>query len=149
MPAKPARLCRIALRRPRPRFGRLGLAVLGRRGGLELVQELHRRGGDSVNSAVERCLVRARGLGEAADLADVLERRGADLVLAGRWIEVVEGADVSAHRHSVSTSAARHGGVDSSAPFLAKRTKGALDGAPSAEHLAAWSRVGLIQRRWD
>ena len=35
---------------------------------------------DLLDGAVERLLVGLRGLGEAADLADVLERRGADLV---------------------------------------------------------------------
>ena len=57
------------------------------------------RGGvrDLVDRAVERLLVGLRRLREAADLADVLQRGGADLVLGRRRLEVVERADVAAH----------------------------------------------------
>ena len=60
-----------------------------------------------VHRVLERLGVGLRGLREATDLADVLEGRGAHLVLGGGRLEVVEGADVAAHalrlvRQSVS-----------------------------------------------
>ena len=53
--------------------------------------------GHLVHRTLERLGVRLRRLREAADLADVLERRGADLVLSRRRLEVVERSDVAAH----------------------------------------------------
>ena len=56
---------------------------------------------DLLDRAVERLLVDLRRLREAADLADVLQRRGADLVVGRGGLEVVERADVAAHASSV------------------------------------------------
>src|SRR5690606_27032798 len=52
---------------------------------------------DLVDGGVEGGLVDLRRLREAADLADVLECGGADLVVGRGRIEVEEGADVAAH----------------------------------------------------
>ena len=88
---------RVPLSRPGAGLGRLGLAVLGRRGGLQVGQQMQRGVGDLVDRARERLLVGARGLGEAADLPHVLKGGRSDLVLGGGRIEVVESSDVSAH----------------------------------------------------
>jgi hypothetical protein len=88
---------RVALRAAGARLGRLGLAVLRRRGRHELVEQPRRRRRDRLDRAVERVLVGLRRLRGAADLAHVLQR-GVVRLLAGRGrLEVVEGADVSAH----------------------------------------------------
>ena len=50
---------------------------------------------------VEGGLVGLRGLGRAADLADVLQRGGGHLVIGRGRLEVVERADVAAHASSV------------------------------------------------
>src|SRR6185369_15415199 len=76
---------------------RLDLTVLGRRGGLQVGEQVHRRVRDRIDRAVERLLVGLRRLVEAADLADVLERGGLDLFGRGGGLEVVERADVAAH----------------------------------------------------
>ena len=55
---------------------------------------------DLVDRAVEHLGVRARGLRRAAHLADVLERRRADLVRGRRRIEVVQRSDVATHAES-------------------------------------------------
>jgi hypothetical protein len=52
---------------------------------------------DLVDGAVERLLVALRGLSVAADLADELERSGADLLVAGDLIVVTQSKDASAH----------------------------------------------------
>jgi hypothetical protein len=52
---------------------------------------------DVVHRAVERLFVRFRWLGEAAQLADELQRRSADFILGRGRKEVVKGLDVSAH----------------------------------------------------
>jgi hypothetical protein len=52
---------------------------------------------DLVDGAVERLLVALRGLSVAADLADELERSGADLLIAGDLIVVTQSKDASAH----------------------------------------------------
>src|SRR3712207_76773 len=96
-----------ALRAPRARLLRLDLPVLRRSARDELVEKRRRRGGDRVDRALEGRLVRARGLGEAADLADVLERGRADLLVRRRRIEVVERVDASAHAESLRQSKTR------------------------------------------
>src|SRR4051812_14770522 len=73
------------------------LAVLGGRRGDEPVEQAAGRRGDLLHGVVERGGVGLRGAGGAADLADVLERGLVDLVLVGRRLEVVQGADVAAH----------------------------------------------------
>ena len=50
-----------------------------------------------MDGALKRLLVGLGGLGEAADLAHVLQRGGIDLISGNGRIEVVEDADVSAH----------------------------------------------------
>ena len=95
LPLEPARA--LALRR-------LDLAVLGRRGGHELAEELRRGGRDRIDSALERLRVGLRRLREAADLADVLERCVVHLFLGRRRLEVVQSVDVSAHGEELSSS---------------------------------------------
>ena len=58
-----------------------------------------------VDRAGERLLVRLRGLREAADLADVLERGRVDLLLRRGRLEVEEHMDVPAHVAILATSA--------------------------------------------
>src|SRR5205807_1435378 len=91
----------------RPRLGRLGLAVLRRRRGHQLAEELGRDSGDRVDGALERLRVRARGLVESADLPDVLDGRGADLLIGCNGLEVVERSDVSAHADSLDAAPRR------------------------------------------
>src|SRR5215203_3180166 len=50
-----------------------------------------------VDGALERGLVRARGTRRPAQLAHELQRRGADLVVGGRRLEVRQRLDVTAH----------------------------------------------------
>src|SRR5829696_7990009 len=87
----------VSLSGPGARLGGLDLAVLGRRGGLQRLEQVPRHVRDLLDGAVERLLVGLRGLREAADLADVLERGGADLVLGRGRLEVVQRANVVAH----------------------------------------------------
>ena len=65
-----------------------------------------RGGGDLLDGAVERLGVGLRRLRVAADLADVLKRGRLDLLVGGGRLEVVERADVAAHR--VQRNADRH-----------------------------------------
>src|SRR5262245_4770361 len=81
---------------------RLGLTVLRRRRGYELLEEMVRGVGDGVDRTREGLLVRARRLVETADLAHVLESRGVDLVVGRLGLEVVERLDVSAHGASLA-----------------------------------------------
>src|SRR5690606_23123493 len=87
----------VAPGRARPRLGRLDLAVLGRRVGLQGVDEAPRRGRDLLDRRRERRLVRPRRLLEPADLADVLQGGGAYLLVGGRRVEVEERLDAAAH----------------------------------------------------
>src|SRR5215831_5466317 len=70
----------VAMRAARAGLGGLDLAVLGRRRGLERVDQPPRRAGDLDDGAIERIVVRAARLPRAADLAHVLQRRGVDLL---------------------------------------------------------------------
>src|SRR5262249_41189676 len=92
-------------------LGGLDLPVLRRRGGPQLGEQLRRRRGDGVERPLKRLPVGLRRLVEAADLADVLERRGADLLVGGGGIEVVERSDVSAHASSVTMRRLGAGGA--------------------------------------
>jgi hypothetical protein len=56
------------------------------------------------STALERVVVGMRRALGAADLADVLECRGADLIVTRRWLKVVERSDVSAHAPIVAGS---------------------------------------------
>src|SRR5918992_364401 len=87
----------VALGGPGAALCRLDLAVLGRGGRHELVEQLGRGRRDGVHGALEGLGVGPRGLRGAADLADVLQRGVAYLLLGGRRLEVVERADVATH----------------------------------------------------
>src|SRR5215213_10830885 len=95
---------RVSLRGAGLGLGGLDLAVLRRRVGLERLEQVHGGVRDLVDGALEGLLVDLGGLREAADLADVLERGGADLFPGRFRLEVVEGADVAAHTVSVAAS---------------------------------------------
>src|SRR6185436_5515597 len=86
---------------PRRRAGaglfRLDRAVARRRRRDQLVDQLTRRFGHGVDGAVEGLLVGLRRAVEAAELAHELQRRGANLLVGRRRLEVVEVADVAAH----------------------------------------------------
>src|SRR5215203_2603094 len=84
-------------------LGGLDLAILRRRGGDKVVQQLSSGIGHRRDGLVEGLLVCLRRLGRAADLAHVLQRRGLDLLVGRGWIEVMEGSDVSAHASILST----------------------------------------------
>ena len=77
------------------------LTVTRRRDRHQSAEQPRRRGGDFVHGPCKRRLVRLRRLRRAADLADVLERSGAHLVLGGGRLEVVQRADVPAHGRSL------------------------------------------------
>src|SRR5680860_423257 len=94
----------VALRRPRLALGGFDLAVLGRRGRHQVLQQVGGHVGHLVHRAVEGLGVGLRRLGGAAYLAHVLQRCGADLLVVGGGLEVVERSDVSAHEDSVSPS---------------------------------------------
>src|SRR6266550_3779342 len=81
----------------RPSAFRFDLTILGRGGRHELLEQAVRSRGNLVDRAGESCLVRLRRLREAADLAHVLERGVADLLVRGGWLIVVERVDVPAH----------------------------------------------------
>ena len=50
-----------------------------------------------VYGTIEDELVGLRGLCEAAEFTDKLDRRRADFLVRRRWFEVMQGFDVSAH----------------------------------------------------
>src|SRR4051812_1006050 len=85
---------RVAGLRAGPALVGLHLAVLGRRGGHQVVEEVLGRVGDLVHRTVEDLLVdrgRARG---ATDLAHELECGVLHLLRGRGWLEVVQRADV-------------------------------------------------------
>src|SRR5262249_27873393 len=92
---------RAILREPRAcplsRFRRLGFAIARRACRRERIEQPSGGGGLFVDRTVERRLVRLRGAGEPAQLADELQRRGADFILARGRLEIEQRADVSAH----------------------------------------------------
>ncbi len=73
------------------------LAAFRRRVGDQRVDQLARDDRDAVDRAVERVLVRLRRLGGPAQLPHELQRRGANLLVGRRRIEVEQLLDVSAH----------------------------------------------------
>src|SRR6478609_6955455 len=79
----------------------LDLAVLGRRGRRQVLEQVGRRVRDRLDRLVEGRLVGLAGLGAPADLADVLQRGGTDLVARRGRLEVVELSDVAAHASTV------------------------------------------------
>src|SRR5918911_4752598 len=98
-PAKPSRVTersggREALLGAGSAASRFGVAVLRRRVRHEIGEQVHGGVRDLFDGAVERRLVGLRRLREAADLADVLKRGRADLVLGRRRLEVEERLNV-------------------------------------------------------
>ena len=79
------------------RFGRLGLPIFRRRTAGEVVQQVLRRMGDSMDRLLERLVVGLLRLGGPGDLAHVLQRRRHHLVRGRRRVEVVEHMDVPTH----------------------------------------------------
>ena len=63
--------------------------------------------GDLRDRSVERLSVRLGRLRRPADLPHVLERRGLDLVVGRRRLEIVKGVDVPAHAGMVAPAHAR------------------------------------------
>src|SRR5207237_3615754 len=80
-----------------PGLPSLLLAVAGRGARRERTDQLRRCLGHLVHRAFEDLFVRARGPGRSAQFADELRRRGPDLLLGRRRIEVGERLDVTAH----------------------------------------------------
>src|SRR6476661_6310622 len=109
----------VALARPLA----LDLAVLRRRARGQVLEQVLRRVGDGLDRLVERGLVGLARLRAAADLADVLQRGGPDLIARGRRLEVVELADVAAHASTVGRDGPREGrrAARKSAPSVASR----------------------------
>jgi hypothetical protein len=85
------------IRRPGPRLGGLDFARAGRCVRHERVQKLACRCGHLVHGPVKRGLVCLGRPGETAQLADELQRGCPDLLLGGRWFEVVQRLDVTTH----------------------------------------------------
>ena len=56
-----------------------------------------RGGSNLVYGVIECLLVGARGAIHAAQFPDELQRRGADFLVSGWWLEIGERLDVSAH----------------------------------------------------
>src|SRR4051812_26529027 len=88
-------------------LGGLELAILRRRGGLERIDQPARRQGDLGDRALERIRVAGARLAGTADLADVLQRSGMDLVVGRGWFEVEQRTDVATHvgKHSLHSPA--------------------------------------------
>lgn len=76
-------------------FPRARLAAGGQRG-----EEPRRRGSNLLHGTRERLIACPRRRRRPADLADVLQRCGANLVLGRGWLEMVQDADVAAHGES-------------------------------------------------
>jgi hypothetical protein len=79
-------------------FGGFLIAILGRGGGLERLEELERDARDLLDGGGEGGFVGFGGLVEAGDFSDELKRSGADFVGSDGWIEIIESFDVAAHR---------------------------------------------------
>src|SRR6202035_2099090 len=94
--SRPSQLGEAALG-ARLRLGALQLAVAGRRGGGEAVEQPPAGRRDLLGGAEEGLLVGLRGAVGAGDLAHELEGCGVDLLVGRGGIEVEEDADVSAH----------------------------------------------------
>src|SRR5947209_6708659 len=66
-------------------------------GSAEVTEQLRGRFRHFADGALERFRIGGRRLREARHLAHVLQRGGADLLLGGGRLEIVEDADVPAH----------------------------------------------------
>src|SRR5579863_737454 len=78
-------------------FCRLFFAIPAGRGRFERAQKASRDFGYFIDSSQERGLVCLRRFVKAADFPHVLERRGSNLFVRNRWIEVEKGFDIPAH----------------------------------------------------
>ena len=78
-------------------LARLDLTIARRRVGNERIEQLMRGFGHPIDRPAEGWLVGLRGPGEAAELADELERGRADLLVGGGRLEVVQNPDVATH----------------------------------------------------
>ena len=79
---------------------RLHFAVARRSGGGELVDQSTGGRCDFVDGTLEDGLIGARRSARAAQFADELDCRGADLLVTGRRIKIGQGFDASAHTES-------------------------------------------------
>jgi hypothetical protein len=89
------------LRRAGARLGGLDGAIARRRVGDEAAEQLVRRLRHRLDGAVEGGLVRLGRPIEAAQLAHELQRRGADLLIGGGRLEIMQGPDIAAHGASL------------------------------------------------
>src|SRR5580704_7369210 len=80
-----------------PRLLGLNLTVARRRLGMQRRQQAAGRGAHLVDGAVEGFGIGLRRLVEARKLAHELQRRGLDLILGGRRLEIEQRLDVAAH----------------------------------------------------
>src|SRR6202023_1077657 len=94
-------LLRKSLLRPFTRFRRFRLAVLCRARRFQRLQEAARRVRDLVDGASERRFVGTGRVRKSAQLANELQRRGADFLVRGRRLEIEECAYIPAHGPSV------------------------------------------------
>jgi len=78
-------------------FGGFLIAIFGRGGGFEGLEELEGYRGDLVDGVLEGGFIGFGRLVEAGDFADELERGGADFVGSDRRVEVIKSFDVAAH----------------------------------------------------
>src|SRR4029453_8358860 len=81
----------------------LDLAILRRRRGDERVDQTLRCSSNLVDSTCEGFLVGPRGLREAADLADVLQRRVTEFLGCCRRLVVEQCVDIAAHMSILRT----------------------------------------------
>ena len=95
----------VAFRCARFRFRRLDVPVLCRSSRHEGIDELPGRLSNLANSEIECLRVDPRRITRSTDLADELQRRRLNLIVArGRFV-VVKGSNISAHTTSVLRSA--------------------------------------------
>src|SRR4051812_6368743 len=87
-----------------PRLLGLHLTIARRRMRVQRGQQFSRYLGDFVDRALEGCGVLAGGLVESRQLAHELQRRGADLILRRRRLEIEQRLNVTAHRFNPSGS---------------------------------------------
>jgi hypothetical protein len=78
-------------------LGSLDLAILGRRGRDQGIEQPSHRRRDFIHGVIEGRLVGDGRASEAAHLANELERRRPDLLVSDGRLEVVQGSDIPAH----------------------------------------------------
>lgn len=105
-----------------PGFCSFHFAISRRRVCYQGGEQLLRNASHVLDGAMERLFVRLRRFGEAAQFADKLQRRSADLVVRGGRQEVMQGLNISAHRFSLLSEPVKMGQErDSISLSLAKR----------------------------